>query len=133
MSKEYQKLNYGPIPGEPFFGPINNEELSSEDRKKSLEVVNLIKQKRCWKIKGRIFSNGSQQKSYLKEDESVYYTTWSTESLMSTLLFDAMEQRDVAVFNIPVAYLQTEILADKLILLLKKYEFVDIVCEFKHE
>ena len=49
--KEYQKLNNGPMPGNPVLGPIKNEELSGEDRKKELEAVNLIK-KRIWKYQG---------------------------------------------------------------------------------
>ena len=43
MFKEYQNFNDGPIPENPFFGPINNDEFRDEDRKKSLEAVNLIK------------------------------------------------------------------------------------------
>ena len=43
MSKEYQQLNDGPIPGKPVFGPINIEELRIGDSNKSLEAVNLIK------------------------------------------------------------------------------------------
>ena len=44
MFKEFQQLNNGPMPGKPVLGPINNEELSIEDRKKSLAAVNLIKE-----------------------------------------------------------------------------------------
>ena len=43
MFKEYQHFNDGPMPGKPVFGPINNEELRGEDRKKSLDSVNHIK------------------------------------------------------------------------------------------
>ena len=42
MFKEYQKSNDKPMPGNPVFGPISNEELRSEDKKKELEAVNLI-------------------------------------------------------------------------------------------
>ena len=51
---------------------------------------------------------------------------------MSTLLIDATEQRDVAVFDVPGAYLQTEMPVDKRILLHTRYEFVDIICEVNH-
>ena len=44
MFKEFQQLNNGPMPGKPVLGPINNEALSIEDRKKSLAAVNLIKE-----------------------------------------------------------------------------------------
>ena len=48
---------------------------------------------------------------------------------MSTLYIDAMEQRNVAVFNVPGAYLQAGIPADKRILLCIIYEFLRIMCE----
>ena len=67
------------MPGNIFLGLINNEEFSGKDRKKELEEVNLIKEKRCENIKGRKLENGIQQKSYLKEDESVYSLTCLTE------------------------------------------------------
>ena len=63
------------------------------------------------------------------EDESVYSPTCSTESLMSTLWVNAMEQRDVAIFDLPGAYLQTKMLSDKRKLLRIRYYFVDIMCE----
>ena len=39
--------------------------------KKSLEAVNLIKEKRCGELKGHTCADGSRQKQYLKEDETV--------------------------------------------------------------
>ena len=114
----------------PIFEPINIEELSGEYRKKKLEAVNLIKEKRRGNINGRTCANGSQQKMYLMEDEYVYSPTRSTESLMSTLLIDAMEHRDVAVFDVPGAYLQTDMTSEKLILLRIRDEFADIMREF---
>ena len=59
------------MPGKPVFGPIDNEELISEDMKKALEAVKLIKEKLFGKIKGRTCANGGLQKRYLKEDYSV--------------------------------------------------------------
>ena len=41
--------------------------------------------------------------------------------LIPTLFFDATEQRDVSVFDVPGAYLQIEVTADKLILLRIRY------------
>ena len=48
---------------------------------------------------------------------------------MSTLFVDAMEQRDLAVFDVPGAYLQTEIPADKRILLCIRDDSVYIICD----
>ena len=60
MFKEYQQLNYVPMPGKTVFGSINNEELIGGHRNKSLEAVNLIKEKLCVKIKGGTCENGSR-------------------------------------------------------------------------
>ena len=65
----------------------------------------------------------------MKENEPVYYPTFSTKSLMSTLLIDATEQRDVDTFYVPGAYLKTEMPAEKCILLHIRYEFADIMFE----
>ena len=48
---------------------------------------------------------------------------------MSTLLIDDTEQRGVAVFDGPGAYLHTEMPPDKLILLCIRDDFVDIKCK----
>ena len=64
-------MNDGLMPGKSVFGPISNEELSGEERKKAVDVVKLIKEKRCGKIKGIKCANGSQYNRYLKEDKYV--------------------------------------------------------------
>ena len=107
--------------------------MSGEDRNKALEAVKLTKEKRCGNIKGITCENVSEYKSYLKEDESVYSPTCSTESLMSTPLIDNMEQRDAAVFNVAGDYLQTEMSSDKRIFLRIRDEFVDILCELNND
>ena len=62
-------------------------------------------------------------------DESVYSPICSPEYLMSTLFIDDMEQRDVAAFDLPEDYLQTDITEEKRILICIRDEFVDIMCE----
>ena len=43
MLKNWEKLNDGPMHGNPVFGPLINEELSSDYRKKALETANLTR------------------------------------------------------------------------------------------
>ena len=105
------------MPGKSVFGPISNDALSVEYRKESLEEVNLIKEKLCGSIKGGTYENGSWQKIYLEGGETVYYPTFLTESLMSTLFIDAKEQSHVAILYVPGDYLHTEMPADKRIFL----------------
>ena len=58
---EYKQLNEGVMPGKPVFGRINHGDTTIEERKRALEAVNLIKKKRCGKIKGRTCADGSKQ------------------------------------------------------------------------
>ena len=53
MFKDYNQLDYGHMPGKPVVAPFNPDGLTPLDRKKTLEPVNLIKEKRCGKIKRR--------------------------------------------------------------------------------
>ena len=50
--KELKQLNDGVMPGKPVIVPIPFEELTDEDVRQALEAVNLIKEKRCGKLKG---------------------------------------------------------------------------------
>jgi hypothetical protein len=129
MFKEFRQMNEGPMPGKPVFGLQDTSKLTPLQKKMTLEAVNLIKEKRCGKIKGHTCANRSKQKRYLKTDESVYSPTVSTEALLATLIVDAKEKRDIAIYDIPGAYLQTELPPDKEIHMKLRDEFVDIMCE----
>ena len=93
--------------------------------------MNLIKEKRTGEIKGHTCANGSKQRLYLKENESVASPTVSLEGLITSLIIDAYEGRDVASFDVPGAYLHAKMPNEngKQILLKIKGEFVDLMCE----
>jgi hypothetical protein len=133
MFKEFKQLNEGAVPGKPVFGKQDPNELTFEDKKRALEAVNLIKEKRSGIIKGRTCANGSKQKRYLKRGETISSPTVSTEALMATLAIDIKEGRDVAIFDVPGAYLQAEMPKDKKVLMKLRGQFVDIMCEVNPE
>ena len=82
------------VPGNPVFGTIYPSTLSVEEKNKSLEAVNLIKKKRCGKIKGRTCANGNKQKRYLKHGGTISSQTVSLEAMIGTLVIDAKEGRN---------------------------------------
>ena len=127
--KEFRQMDKGPMPGKPVFGPQDASKMTPLEKKKTLEAVNLVKEKRDGSIKGRTCADGSRQKQYLKPDESVYSPTVSPEALIATLIVDAKEERDVAIYDIPGAYLQTELPDDTVIHMKLRGDFVDIMCE----
>ena len=110
--------------------------MSGTDKNTALEAVNLIKEKRCGKIKARICANGSKQRRFISKDHNFSSPTASLESILMTLVIDAWEDRDIVVANIPGAYLHAEFPTDKRIILKLKGVFVDIMVDvnpgFKH-
>ena len=52
---------------------------------------------------------------------------------MATLVNDAMEQRDVAIFDVPGDFLQTTLPSDKFLLMRIRDEFLDVMCEVNPE
>jgi hypothetical protein len=89
------------------FHGVHFKDTSYEQRSKALRLVQLIKQKRCGKIKGRTCADGRKQKEYIKEEDSTSPTV-STEALLLTLMIDANEHRDVATADVPGAFLHSD-------------------------
>ena len=128
MMKEYMQLDEGAFLGKLVIRPVNPDKMSREEHMQALKSVNLIKKKRCGRIKGQTCANGSRQRQFLKDGESVASPTVALESLISTLVIDAFKKRDVATFDVPGAYLHAEMSKDKCILIVRN-DFVDILCK----
>ena len=136
MVKEFTQLNEGAVPGKPVVVPTDSNSLTATEKRKALRAVNLIKEKWNGDIKGRSCVDGSKQRRYLKQDESMSSPTAGLESLLVTLLIDAYEDRDVGTYDVPGAYLQAS-LAPKdngeRVLMKLVGEFVDIMCKVNPE
>ena len=52
---------------------------------------------------------------------------------MTTLIVDAMKKRDIAIFDVPGVFLQTDIPEGKNVILVIKNKFVSILCEVNPE
>ena len=90
------------------FKPMHWSELSKAQCQTVLESHMFLKLKRDGKIKGRTVAGGNKQRDYIsKEDASS--PTVATESVLLTCIIDAEEERDVAVIDIPNAFIQTRI------------------------
>ena len=90
------------------FKPKHWKELTNEQRQTVLESHMFLKEKRSGKIKGRTVAGGNKQCGFIaKEDASL--PTVATESVLLTCIVDAEEGRDVAVIDIPNAFIQTRI------------------------
>ena len=62
MFKELKQLDEGPMPDKPVVQPVDVDTLSQKVKEQAMEAVNLIKIKRCGRVKGRTCANGSKQR-----------------------------------------------------------------------
>ena len=77
-------------------------------------------------------ANGAPHRKFVPREEA-RSPTLSLEALVASLMIDAYEDRKVAVFDVPGAYLQTSLPDDKFALLVLEGQFVDIMCEINPE
>ena len=109
MFKELKHLNNGANPGIPVVIPTCHDKLSTREKSEALETVNLIKIKSDGNIKGRTCANGAKQRRYVKEGDDYSSPTTALESIIATLIVDAMEGRAVSIADISGAYLHAKL------------------------
>ena len=72
-------------------------------------------------------ANGAPHRKFVPREEA-RSPTLSLEALIMSLTIDAHEHQKVTVFDVPGAYLQTDLPKDKFVLLMLEDQFVDIMC-----
>ena len=87
---------------------MNPVELTYQQKREALESHLFLEQKRNLEIKGRVVGGGNKQRDYTSKQEASSPTS-HTESIFTTSAIDAMEGRDVAVVDIPNAFVQTDL------------------------
>ena len=88
--------------------PIKVDELTPKERKRAMESLLFVVEKRDSRVKARFCANGSTQREYMDRDETASPTVM-TESIFITSVIDAKQNRDVMTCDIPNAFVQTEI------------------------
>ena len=78
-------------------------------------------------------ANSSKERRYLKEGESVAYSTVYLEEIFTILILGEYEGRDVATLNVPGDYLHADMSSDKIVILKLQGNFVDMMCEINPE
>ena len=89
------------------FEPVDVKSLSDEERKRALESLIFLTKKRDGRIKARACANGSKQREWMSREESSSPMV-SLPAVVLTSVMDAHEGREVAVIDIPNAFVQTE-------------------------
>jgi hypothetical protein len=88
------------------FTPIDVATMSNKERRKSVDALMFLGEKRDKSIKGRMVYNGKPTREWLSRVDSTSLTA-ALESIMLTAIVDAKEGRDVMSCDIPNAFIQT--------------------------
>jgi len=85
----------------------NPSKLTPEQKKEALAYLMFLKRKRGGKIKGRGCTDGRKQRAYTAKEDAAS-PTMATEAVFLTAIIDAMEGQEVAVFDVPGAFMQAD-------------------------
>ena len=88
------------------FKPVDPLKLTPLQRKRALESLIFLTEKRDGRIKARACANGSKQRKWMSR-ENTSSPTVSLQSVFITCAIEAHEGRDVAIVDIPNAFVQT--------------------------
>ena len=115
------------------FEPITIDDMTSLERKRAMESLIFLAEKRDGMIKARTCANGSTQREYIDRDDAASPTA-STDAVLITATIDAKQGRDVMTADIPNAFVQTDVdlNGDKIIMKIRGV-LVDILCEMNPE
>jgi len=111
------------------FEPIHVHEMTTIERKRAMESLIFLTEKRDETIKARTCANGSTQRDYIPKEEATSPTA-ATESILITGVVDAKQKRDVMTLDVPNAFVQTPIpkKGEKIIMKIRG-QLVDILVE----
>jgi hypothetical protein len=113
--------------------PKHWRELSKTQRQIVLESYMFLKLKRDGKIKGITLAGVNKQRDYISKDDASSPTV-ATESVLLSSIVDAEVYRDVAVVDIPNAFVQTRVENEKYMAFIKiRVILVDVLVEIAPE
>ena len=89
------------------FQPVCRSSMTRQEVIGTLNTLTFIKRNQCGRVKAHTCADGRPQKSLFQKWESSSPTV-RTESVLTTSVIDAYEQRTVGVYDIPGAFLHAE-------------------------
>ena len=108
------------------YEPVYAHTLTRAQRKAALRAINLVKEKRTGKLKGRTVADGRSQRNLYDKSETASPTV-STDALMLTIVIDGHEKRDVATADVAGAYLKAKM--KDFVLMKFVGDTVELLCE----
>ncbi len=110
---------------------VHSRELTPEEWREALAYLMFLKRKWCGKVKGRGCADGRKQRRYTNRADAASPTV-ATEVVFLMAVIDALENHDVAVINIPSAFMQVN-LDDETIHVRLTGKMVELLLEINHE
>ncbi len=107
MGKKMKQLHW-----ENSFMPMHWKSLTAKQRKKVLESHIFVDRKQDGLLKARQVAGGNKQQGYVTK-ENASSPMVSSEAVMLMCVMDAIKKRDVAVVDIPNAFIQTVVEDEK--------------------
>jgi hypothetical protein len=111
------------------FEPISIEKMTILERKRAMESLIFLTEKKDETVKVRVCANESTQRAYMSREEASSPTA-ASEAILITGVIDSKQNRDVMTLDIPNAFVKTEISldGDKIIMKIRG-QLVDILLE----
>ena len=110
--------------------PMDAGKLSWEQRMRSLSSLLFLKEKQTGDIKGRACINGAPQHAYIPKEDAGSPTVLM-ELTFITALLAAKEGRKVRCYNVPSAFINTDV--DKDFISVLKGELADMMIQIEPE
>jgi hypothetical protein len=110
---------------------VHFRELTPKERWEALAYLMFLKQKWCGKVKGRGCADGHKQRRYTDRADAASPTV-ATEVVFLTAVINALENHNIAVIDIPGAFMQVD-LDDKTIHVRLTGKMVELLLEINHE
>jgi hypothetical protein len=93
------------------FEGIKVKDMTPLERKRAMESLLFLVEKRDGKIKARTCANGSTQREYIDREDATSATA-ATEAILITGVIDAKQRRDIMTNDVPNAFVQTPVPQD---------------------
>ena len=90
------------------FSPISIKEMTPIEKKKAMNALMFLTEKRDKSVKGRLVYDGKPTRDWLSREDSASPTA-AIESILITTVIDAHEGRDEMTSDIPNAFIQTKL------------------------
>jgi hypothetical protein len=110
--------------------PMDAGKLLREQRMRALSSLLFLKEKHTGDIKGRACINGAPQRAYIPKEDAASPTV-SAESTFVTATIAAKERRKVRCYNVPSAFVNTDV--DEDVIMVLKGELADLMTQIAPE